>query len=161
MKGECCAVISVKKKFSDFGLMTEIKQTNISENKKKHTLRGFHYQYPPHGEKKVISCIKGSIYDIVVDLRKKSKTYLKWIHFNISESSDFSLHVPKGCANAFLTLKPNTIIHYLSSQKYNPLAERGVRYNDPLFKFKWPREPENISDKDKKIEDFNIKNKFF
>ena len=147
--------------FNNFDIESKVSQANISINKIPFTLRGFHCQITPFAEDKTFKCINGSIYDIVVDLRKKSKTYLKWIHFNISESSDFSLHVPKGCANAFLTLKPNTVIHYLSSQKYNPLAERGVRYNDPLLKFKWPREPENISDKDKKIEDFNIKNKFF
>ena len=85
-----------QKEFSDFGLMTEIKQTNISENKKKHTLRGFHYQYPPHGENKVISCIKGSIYDIVVDLREASETYLKWQHFELTEENRLSIYVPIG-----------------------------------------------------------------
>ena len=92
--------------------------------------------------------IVGSIYDIVVDLRRNSKTFLKWISFELHESDNYSLHVPKGCANAFLTLKSSSIIHYLSSNKYSPLSEKGIKYNDPLFNFKWKEEPKIISEKD-------------
>ena len=102
--------------FADFNLFNEIKQTNISENRKMNTLRGFHFQYPPHGENKVISCIKGRIYDIVVDLREKSETYLKWQSFELTEENRFSLYVPIGCANAYLTLQDNTWILYYHSE---------------------------------------------
>jgi len=143
-----------KKEFSDFGLMTKIKQNNVSENKKKYTLRGFHFQSPPHGENKVISCIKGGIYDIVVDLREKSDTHLQWQSFDLTEENRLSLYVPIGCANAYLTLQDNTWILYYHSEFYSPGNEGNIRYNDPLFNFKWPNEPEVISEKDLNISDF-------
>ena len=141
--------------FADYGLMTEIKQTNISENKKKHTLRGFHFQYPPYGENKVISCIKGSIYDIVVDMRKESKTYLQWESFNLTEENKLGLYVPGQCANAYLTLLDNTWILYYHSEFYTPGSEGGIRYNDPFFNFQWPSKPEVISNKDKNYNYFD------
>ena len=140
--------------FADYGLMTEIKQTNVSENRKKLTLRGFHFQYPPHGENKVISCIKGSIYDIIVDLRKKSKTYLQWQSFELTEENRLSIYVPIGCANAYLTLQDNTWILYYHSEFYSPGDEGSIRYNDPYFKFMWPAEPKVISVKDLNILDW-------
>ena len=140
--------------FADYGLMTEIKQTNFSENRKKHTLRGFHFQLPPHGESKVVSCVKGSIYDIVVDLRKESKTYLQWQSFKITEENRLILYVPVGCANAYLTLQNNTWILYYHSEIYAPGDEGSIRYNDPYFKFMWPAKPKVISDKDLNILDW-------
>ncbi len=137
-----------KKEFKKFNLNTEIKQTNISVNHKKGTLRGFHYQVSPYGENKTITCISGKIYDIVVDLRKKSKTYLQWQSFELSGKNKESIVVPKGCANAFLSLEKNTILHYFSSQYYSPKHERGIRFNDPFFNFKWPNKIISISDKD-------------
>ena len=134
--------------------MTEIKQSNVSENRKKHTLRGFHYQLPPHGENKVISCIKGAIYNVVVDLRENSNTYLQWESFELTEKNRLSLHVPIGCANAYLTLSDDTWVLYYHSEFYVPREERGIRYNDPYFKFNWPAEPNVISDKDLSIQDF-------
>ena len=140
--------------FAEYGLMTEIKQCNLSENRKKHTLRGFHFQLPPHGEEKVISCIKGSAYDIVVDLREESKTYLKWQSFELTEENRLSLYVPIGCANAYLTLQDSTWILYYHSEFYASGGEGGIRYNDPLFNFHWPAEPQVISDKDRNIPNF-------
>lgn len=144
-----------QREFQDFHLFTDIKQTNISENKIKQTLRGFHYQHPPHGEAKLISCIKGSIYDIVVDLRPNSTTFCKWIQTELSEENRLSLLVPAGCANAYLTLEDNTWILYLHSNFYTPSSESGIRYNDPFFNFKWPAEPFVISEKDKFFPLFN------
>src|SRR3990167_10636577 len=140
-----------QREFREVHLFTDIKQTNISENKRKHTLRGFHCQHPPHGEAKLISCIKGSIYDIVVDLRPNSTTFCKWIQTELSEENRLSLLVPEGCANAYLTLEDNTRILYLHSNYYNPSSESGIRYNDPFFNFQWPVEPSVISEKDKSI----------
>ncbi len=136
-------------KFKACGMESKIKQCNVSENSARYTLRGFHYQKPPNSESKTISCLRGSIYDIVVDTRPKSKTFLKWQKFLLNEKNRLSLHVPAGCANAFLTLEPNTVVHYYNSENYNPKVERGIRYNDPLFKFRWPHKPEVISEKDK------------
>ena len=146
-----------RNEFSNDSLLNDIKQTNISENTKKHTLRGFHFQYAPSGEKKVISCIKGSIYDIVVDLRKDSKTFTEWLSFELSEENRLSLHIPVGCANAYLTLKGNTWILYYHSEFYSPDNEGGMRYNDPFFNFKWPAEPKIISSKDNNYPDWSIK----
>jgi dTDP-4-dehydrorhamnose 3,5-epimerase len=136
--------IEFKKKNID----NKILQSNISENKYKGTLRGFHYQTYPYSEAKTLSCIKGEIYDVVIDLRKKSKTYKKWISIKLNEKNRFSIHVPKGCANAFLTLKNNCIIHYYCSQKFFPNKEKGIKYNDKSFRIKWPFKPKIISKKD-------------
>lgn len=144
-----------EQEFAEHGIVTSVAQANISENKYKYTLRGFHYQVPPHGEGKTMTILKGRIYDIIVDLRKESKTYLKWVSLDISSDMRISFHVPSGCANAFLTMEDNTFVHYYCSYPYTPDAERGLRYSDPLFKFTWPvNNPEHISDKDSDWPDF-------
>ena len=145
-----------QREFAEQGIMTDVKQCNISENKKRHTLRGFHYQLPPYGENKILSCIKGAIYDVIVDIRKNSDTYLKWESYELTEENRLSLYVPKGCANAYLSLKDNTWIFYYHSEFYTPGAEAAIRYNDPLFKFDWPSEPSIISEKDRNLPDFSF-----
>ena len=94
----------LKKKKINFN----IKQINVSENKNIYTLRGFHYQESPYGEDKIITCMKGRIHNIVIDMRKKSKTFMQWQSFDLSEMNRLALLVPKGCANAYLTLKKTT-----------------------------------------------------
>ena len=140
--------------FKSNGIVSNVKQSNISENKFAYTLRGFHYQIQPYGEGKTLCCLKGEIYDIIVDLRENSTTYMKWIGFNLNDMNKLSVHIPPGCANAFLTMESNCLIHYYCSMSYNPNAERGIRYNDPAFDFKWPHEIEVISDKDNGHPDF-------
>ena len=135
---------------------TKVSQANISENNYKHTLRGFHYQSSPHGEGKTMTIIKGRIYDIIVDLRKDSNTYLKWISLELTPEMRLSFHVPPGCANAFLTMEDDTLVHYYCSYPYTPEAERGIRYNDPLFKFIWPADPLHVSEKDTNWPDYKI-----
>ena len=144
------------KEFEEFGIENNISQINLSFNKYEHTLRGFHYQEEPHGEDKTMKCLAGAIFDIVVDIRKDSKTYLKWISFEFTENDNLSLHVPKGCANAFLTLKTNTLVNYYSSYEYSPSNEKSIRYNDPLFNFKWKSKPKVISEKDLNHLDYKI-----
>ena len=143
-----------QEEFAAHGIVTDVKHCNVSENKFKHTLRGFHYQLAPYGEGKTLSCLKGSIYDIVVDLRPESATYLKWFGVELNEDNRQSVHIPPGCANAFLTLQDNCLIHYYCSEAYHGESERGIRYNDPLFNFNWPTEPVIISDKDRNHPDF-------
>ena len=143
-----------KIEFLQNGINGKVMQCNISENKHKGTLRGFHYQKYPYSEAKTISCLKGEIYDVVIDLRKKSKTYKKWISIRLTEKNNFSLHVPKGCANAFLTLKKNSIIHYYISKRYFPKKERGIKFNDSSFNVKWPFKPIFISKKDNNFPNF-------
>jgi dTDP-4-dehydrorhamnose 3,5-epimerase len=140
-----------QREFSELGLMTDIRQCNVSENKGSYTLRGFHYQLPPHAESKLLSCMKGAVHDIVVDLRKGSETWLKWQSFQLTEENRLSLYVPAGCANAYLTLQDDTWIFYYHSEFYTPGAEGGIRYDDPLFNFDWPFKPEVISDKDRNL----------
>lgn len=143
-----------QKEFKAQGLFSEVRQTNISENHKAFTLRGFHYQLKPQSEAKVINCLKGSIYDIVVDIRPESPTYLQWQDFEISAESRTSIYLPEGCANAWMTLQDDTWIFYYHSEFFSPGFEGGIRYNDPLFQFRWPREPVVISDKDRNYPDF-------
>ncbi len=129
-------------------------QVNHSVNKSKGTLRGFHYQKGKFAEDKLVYCIKGSIWDCVIDLRKKSKTYLKVFGIKLDGGSNTMLYVPKGFAHSFLTLKDNSEVIYFSSNFYDPASEGGVRYNDSKFKIKWPIKPKLISDKDKTFPDF-------
>ena len=109
---------------------------------------------------KTLSCLKGSIYDIIVDLRKESETYMQWISFNLDDQNRNSIHIPPGCANAFLTLKDNCLIQYYCSKEYVPNAERGIRFNDSKFNFQWPVEPKVISDKDNNHPDFDPENSY-
>ena len=145
-----------KKEFEAHNIAVDVCQCNVSENKYSHTLRGFHYQIPPFGEGKTLSCLSGAIYDIIVDVRPESPTYLQWLPFELNQENRLSIHIPPGCANAFLTLRDNCVIHYYCSQFFTPSAERGIRYNDPAFKFQWPFEPAVISDKDKNHPDFVV-----
>ena len=146
--------------FSQNGIADKVKQANVSENNFAHTLRGFHYQQYPHGEGKTLSCLKGSIYDIIVDLRKESSTYMQWLSFNLDDKNRNSVHIPPGCANAFLTLEDNCLIQYYCSHQYAPDFERGIRFNDKIFNFKWPVEPKIISDKDNNHPDFDPNNSY-
>ena len=93
-------------------LRSKIEQANICENKSKYTLRGFHYQINEYQEGKTISCISGKIYEIVVDIRKSSSTFKQWISFELDNKNKQSLHIPPGCAHAYLTLEDNTKIFY-------------------------------------------------
>ena len=137
------------------GLQMNIAQTNISENFNKHTLRGFHYQSAPHEENKILTCLQGSFYDVIVDLRPNSETFLKWMALELSMGDNLSVYVPAGCANAYLTLSKSTTILYYMSEFYNPNSYTGFRYDDPLFSVKWPSEPAVISEKDKSFDNFD------
>lgn len=123
-------------------------QANVSENPKWGTLRGFHMQQEPHGERKLLSCLRGSIQDIVVDLRPDSPTFGQWEAYYLDSDTRQSLHIPAGCANAFLTLAPNVLVHYYCSHPYTPDAERGIRWDDPAFNFEWDEKPLHLSAKD-------------
>lgn len=145
------------REFAERSIVTDVRQSNVSENRYAHTLRGFHYQISPYGEGKTLSCLKGSIYDIIVDVRPQSPTYMQWISIELNEENRYSIHIAPGCANAFLTLEASCLIHYYCSQPYTPSAERGIRYNDPAFGFEWPHEPVVISEKDLKHPEFKKK----
>ena len=139
--------------FSKYGIDFKVKQGNISENLHKHTLRGFHYQLPPSNESKIITCVTGALYNVVLDIRIKSKTYKQWAALEISSKKRESIYIPAGCANAFLTLEKNTVIQYFMGDFYKPKLYRGFRYDDPYFSIKWPK-PKVISRKDLSFKKF-------
>ena len=144
------------KEFSDNGIVNKVEQANISENKSKYTLRGFHYQVNEHQEGKTISCISGKIYEVVLDIRKSSSTFKQWVSFELDSKNKQSVHIPPGCAHAYLTLEDNSVVHYYCSKSYAPKYEKGIRYDDKLFNFSWPHKPKFISKKDLSYEDFKI-----
>ena len=144
-----------KKIFKNFKISSNIVQTNYSFTKKKGSIRGFHYQKYPFKEMKAVTCLKGKIYDVILDLRKNSKTYKKWQSFNLDDKNKQILIVPEGCAHAFQSLKDNVEIMYFCSKSYNPQKEAGVRWNDKKFNIKWPLKLSGISDKDKFWKDYN------
>ena len=137
-----------KDEFLRLGLSVEFAQTSLSFNKKINTLRGLHYQQNPHQEVKLVKCIYGVIYDVVVDLRENSPTYCFWHSEILSFEDGKSILVPVGCAHGFLTLKENTTILYQISAFYNHSSATGVRWNDPKLSIHWPAIPDVISEKD-------------
>jgi dTDP-4-dehydrorhamnose 3,5-epimerase len=143
------------KNFEENGLNPKIVQCNISYTKKKGTIRGMHFQKSPYEEAKLIRCTKGKIFDVIIDLRKNSKTYKKWESFKLSSTNFKMLYVPEGFAHGFQSLKNDTEILYQVSQFYSPEAESGIRWNDPHFDIRWPIEISEISDKDNSIGDFS------
>lgn len=140
----------------EINLKFDIKQINISNNKKKGTLRGFHYQKLPSKEHKIISCIEGEIFNVVIDLRKNSKTYKK-IHKVKLKSGDFNfLYVPAGCANCFLTIKKNTKILYFMNEFYKPNKNSGFYYKSKSLKINWPIKIKEISKNDFNLQELKI-----
>jgi dTDP-4-dehydrorhamnose 3,5-epimerase len=133
----------------DQGLSFPVTQINLSTNRHKDTLRGLHFQKEPHGEDKIVQCLKGSIYDVVVDLRKGSDTFGQWLSIELTDSNKRSLLIPKGCAHGFQTLADDCQVLYLMSHYYSPDHASGVRWNDPFFNIDWPVAKRRIiSDKD-------------
>ena len=128
-----------------------VSQANISSNKKKGTLRGFHYALETTKEHKILTCITGSAWNVTIDLRKKSPSYLKVFQTKLL-SQDFScIYIPSGCANAFLTLENNTNFHYYMNTFYDEKKVFGFRFDDPLFDIDWPIKPLIISENDKDL----------
>jgi dTDP-4-dehydrorhamnose 3,5-epimerase len=127
---------------------SEFVQMNHSINHKKGTLRGMHFQLSPYKEEKIISCIRGNIFDVFVDLRTDSPTFLKWSSIYLSDQDNHLLYLPEGFAHGFITLEDNTHIIYQHSQFYTPGYEGGIRYDDPMIKIEWPLSPEVISERD-------------
>lgn len=141
--------------FEKAGLESTFVQTSLSYNKEKNTLRGMHFQKYPYGEVKLVNCLQGKIFDVVLDLRKDSRTYLQWQSFELSAYSLKFLYIPKGVAHGFQTLADDTVIHYSMSQSHSPIYSSGVRWNDSSFKINWPAAPSRIiSPKDMGYEDF-------
>jgi len=126
------------REFAAKGLDPHLVQCNVSFNKRKGTLRGLHYQIPPHAEVKLVRCTKGALFDVIVDLRKDSPTFLKWIGVELTASNHRMLYIPKLFAHGFQTLEDNTEIFYQMSEFYEPAASKGLRWNDPRLGISWP-----------------------
>jgi dTDP-4-dehydrorhamnose 3,5-epimerase len=138
-----------QREFQDAGISCSVVQINNSLSAKAGTLRGMHYQLPPAAEIKIVRCIRGALYDIIIDLRPDSPTFSRWFGVELSEENRLMLFVPQGFAHGFMTLVDNTEAFYLVSAFYEPAQERGLRFDDPHFALKWPRTPVDISDKDR------------
>ncbi len=134
--------------FAAHGLTSHIVQVNTSYNKKKGTLRGMHFQVPPSPEAKFIRCLRGSIHDVIIDLRASSATYRQWIGVELSADNRRALYVPEHFAHGFITLEDHTEVLYMVSEFYSPDCERGMRYDDPAFGVAWPVKIDVISKKD-------------
>jgi len=145
-----------KKEFESHGVKSSLVQANISMNKERGTLRGMHYQTSPYIETKLVRCTRGSVYDVIVDLRQDSSTYKQWLGVKLTSDNYRMLYVPKGFAHGYQTLEDNTELFYHVSEFYTPTAERGVRYNDSAFAISWPLEVQVISDKDKSWPDYTL-----
>lgn len=142
----------------EYGLNQNIVQTNISFNKTKGTLRGMHFQNAPNQEAKFVRCTKGSIYDVILDLRKNSPTFKQWIGVELSAENYRLLYVPEDFAHGFITLEENTEISYLMTEFYIPGAGIIIRWDDPSFNIEWPLRPIVISEKDREQLDFVFTN---
>lgn len=138
-----------KEELASHGLDTDLAQCSLSFNHKKGTLRGMHFQIPPSGETKIVRCTQGAIFDVIIDLRAKSPTFLQWMGVELSAENRTMLYIPKGFAHGFQTLADDSEVFYCISATYNPEVARGVHWNDPAFHINWP-EAENrvISEKD-------------
>jgi len=123
-------------------------QDNHSLSIHKHTLRGIHFQIGPYSQSKLVSCIKGSIIDLAIDLREDSPQYLKWVQVELSASNHQQLFIPKGFGHAFLTLEENTEVLYKVDEKYHKEADRSLRYDDPDLNISWPDRNFVLSKKD-------------
>ena len=144
-----------REEFETHGLNSAVVQCNISKNRRKGTLRGMHYQVAPHAEAKLVACLAGSIYDVIIDLRPGSITCCSWIAVELSARDPRSLlYIPEGFAHGFQTLEDDTEVFYQMSHAYVPEAARGVRWDDPAFAIQWPDGPRTISTRDLHYPDF-------
>ena len=137
------------KDFAAAGLITSFPECNYSYNKRKGTLRGMHYQLAPYEEVKIVTCVKGAIYDVALYIREGSATYGKWLGFELTEDNHYMLYIDKGIAHGFQTLADDTMIYYQMGEVYNAASARTIAYNDPRFGIRWQLPITNISPKDK------------
>jgi dTDP-4-dehydrorhamnose 3,5-epimerase len=145
-----------KKEFEAHGLQSNFVQFNISLSKNVGTLRGMHYQIAPHQETKLIRCTKGVLYEVIIDLRPKSHSYMQWFGVELNAEMYKMLYIPAGLASGFLTLKDDTEVFYPATQFYCAESERGIRWDDPCFDIEWPKTGAlTISGKDKNWPDFS------
>ncbi len=142
------------KEFAERGLDPRVSQANVSYNERRGTLRGMHFQRPPHAEAKVVRCTRGAVHDVIVDIRPESPTYLAHFAVRLDEDNRTMLYVPQGCAHGYLTLADQTEVAYMMSEAYSPAHGAGVRYDDPAFGIDWPEPVRVILERDRTYPDF-------
>jgi dTDP-4-dehydrorhamnose 3,5-epimerase len=143
-----------QKEFEAHGLDARLVQANVAVSKRKGTLRGVHFQLAPHEEVKVTRCTRGAVYDVVVDLRPDSPTYLQWAAAELTADNHRMLYAPAGCAHGFQTLTDDAELWYQTSQFYAPKHVSGIRYDDPAFGIEWPLAVTALSDADRSWPDY-------
>ena len=143
-----------EREFSLHGLSSRFVQCSTSFSTRRGTLRGMHFQIAPSEETKLIRCTRGAIYDVIIDLRRDSRTFKQYFAAELSAENGKMLYVPQGFAHGFQTLEDGTEVFYQMSEFYNPESARGVRWNDPAFQIAWPAEVEVISDRDQTYPNF-------
>jgi dTDP-4-dehydrorhamnose 3,5-epimerase len=134
--------------FAAQGLETTFVQANVSTNKKSGTVRGMHFQRAAHAEVKLVRCTRGTIFDVIVDMREGSQTRLRWFGAELSEDNGLMIYVPKGFAHGYQTLTDDAAVFYMVSSLYVPEFEGGLRHDDPKLSIEWPRAVADLSDKD-------------
>jgi dTDP-4-dehydrorhamnose 3,5-epimerase len=143
-----------RREFQEAGVSFECVQCNVSENRRKGAVRGMHFQIAPRSEAKIVRCTRGAAYDVIVDLRPGSPTYLRWHGEELTAESHVALYVPEGLAHGFQTLEDDTEILYMMSESYSPEHARGVRWNDPRFDIRFPLPVSEISERDAGFPDY-------
>jgi dTDP-4-dehydrorhamnose 3,5-epimerase len=145
-----------EREFCEHGLATRFAQMNNSLSAEKGTLRGMHYQLAPNAETKLVRCIRGALYDVILDLRKESATFGESFGAELTSENRRMMYVPKGFAHGFVTLTDDAEALYLVDELYSPEQERGIRWNDPRFTIEWPIQPVVVSEKDRCHRDFDL-----
>jgi len=143
-----------EREYAEVGLPATVVQSNLSLTGQRGTIRGMHFQRAPSAEAKTVRCVRGSLYDVVIDMRRSSPTYLKSFGIELDESAELSLFVPSGFAHGFQTLQDDTEVLYQMSDFYSPELSDGLRWNDPAFAIDWPLPVASISAKDAAYADF-------
>jgi dTDP-4-dehydrorhamnose 3,5-epimerase len=144
----CFARVWDRAELAALGLDVEAVQCSIAFNRAAGTLRGLHFQAGPHAETKLVRCTRGSVCDVIVDLRPGSPTFRRWTALELTERNRVTLYVPKGFAHGYQTLEDGTEVWYQMSTAYEPSAQRGVRWDDPALGIEWPSPPRVISPRD-------------
>ena len=140
--------------FRQHGLADVLDQCSLSFNRRAGTVRGMHYQVAPREEVKIVRCVGGAIFDVLVDVRPGSPTCRQWIGRELSRDNRTALYVPEGVAHGYQTLTDEAEVLYLMAGEYDPALARGVRWNDPAFGIEWPRPVTVISERDRTYGDF-------
>jgi len=148
------ARVFCRNEFEQHGLVTQFVQVNNSLSPTRGTLRGMHYQLAPRAETKLVRCIRGALYDVVLDLRPGSPTFGQSCGAELTGDNRRMMYCPKGCAHGFITLADDTEAFYFVDEFYAPEQERGVRWNDPRFRIRWPAAPVVLSGKDRNHPDY-------